>query len=59
MRWLWQKSLKKEKKLVSLVELIVTNILIRPDITVDVNQTDGSAEIYFDTDRGSKGYAKD
>jgi len=30
----------------------------RPDITVDVNQTDGSAEIYFDTDRGSKGYAK-
>ena len=30
----------------------------RPDITVDVNQTDGSAEIYFDTDRGSKGYAE-
>ena len=30
----------------------------RPDITVDVNQTDGSAEIYFDTDKGSKGYAK-
>ena len=30
----------------------------RPDITVDVNQTDGSAEIYFDTDQGSKGYAK-
>ena len=30
----------------------------RPDITVDVNQTSGSAEIYFDTDRGSKGYAK-
>ena len=24
----------------------------RPDITVDVNQTDGSAEIYFDTDKG-------
>ena len=30
----------------------------RPDITVDVNQTDGSAEIYFDTDRGSKGFAE-
>ena len=30
----------------------------RPDITVDVKQTDGSAEIYFDTDRGSKGYAE-
>ena len=30
----------------------------RPDITVDINQTDGSAEIYFDTDKGSKGYAK-
>ena len=30
----------------------------RPDITVDINQTDGSAEIYFDTDRGSKGYAE-
>ena len=30
----------------------------RPDITVDVNQTDGSAELYFDTDRGSKGYAE-
>ena len=30
----------------------------RPDITVDVNQTDWSAEIYFDTDKGSKGYAK-
>ena len=30
----------------------------RPDITVDVNQVDGSAEIYFDTDKGSKGYAK-
>ena len=30
----------------------------RPDITVDVNQMDGSAEIYFDTDKGSKGYAK-
>ena len=30
----------------------------RPDITVDINQTDGSAEIYFDTDRGSKGFAE-
>ena len=30
----------------------------RPDITVDVNQTDGSAEIYFDTDKGSKGFAE-
>ena len=30
----------------------------RPDITVDVDQTSGSAEIYFDTDKGSKGYAK-
>ena len=30
----------------------------RPDITVDVNQMDGSAEVYFDTDKGSKGYAK-
>ena len=30
----------------------------RPDITVDVNQTDGSAEIYFDSDQGSKAYAK-
>ena len=30
----------------------------RPDITVDVNQTDGSAEIYFDTDQGSKGFAE-
>jgi len=30
----------------------------RPDITVDVDQTSGSAEIYFDTDRGSKGFAE-
>ena len=30
----------------------------RPDITVDVDQTTGSAEIYFDTDRGSKGFAE-
>ena len=30
----------------------------RPDITVDVNHSVGSAEIYFDTDKGSKGYAK-
>ena len=30
----------------------------RPDITVDVNQTTGSAEIYFDTDKGSKGYCR-
>ena len=30
----------------------------RPDITVDVNQMDGSAEIYFDTDKGSKGFAE-
>ena len=34
--------MKEGKKLVSLVELIVT--FDRPDITVDVNQTDGSAE---------------
>ena len=30
----------------------------RPDITVDVDQTTGSAEIYFDTDKGSKGFAE-
>ena len=37
--------------------MIVTNILTDLTFTVPVNQTDGSAEIYFDTDRGSKGYA--
>ena len=30
----------------------------RPDITVDVDQTTGSAEIYFDTDEGTKGFAE-
>ena len=30
----------------------------RPDITVDVNQTDGTSSVYFDTDQGSKAGAE-
>jgi len=30
----------------------------RPDITVDVNQTDGTSSVFFDTDQGSKAGAE-
>ena len=58
MKWSQPKLSKKEKNIGESGRVDSYKHPDRPDITVDVNQTDGSAEIYFDTDKGSKGYAK-